>query len=125
MWRAQGQAVLAELRGAGWGGGAALRSVAWRVVVPLAASGAPPDAGAPPEPRAVFELALGPPPVPAAAVVAAGAGGAGDDARNDQETDEQTQSGPTQTLAFEMTHEELGGLFDQLERIQTQLDAIA
>ena len=114
--------MLAELRGAGWGGGDALRSVAWRVVVPLAASGAAPDAAAPPEPRAVFELGLGPPPAPAPAVVAAGAAG-GDAAAEGEERPGSEQ--PLRTLTFEMTHDELGGLFDQLERIQGQLDAIA
>ena len=112
--------MLAELRGAGWGGGDALRSVAWRVVVPLAASTAGADAAAPPEPRAVFELGLGPPPAPAPAVVAAGAGG-GDAEDEPRPGSEQ----PLRTLTFEMTHDELGGLFDQLERIQGQLDAIA
>ena len=121
VWRAHGQALLSELRGAGWGGGDALRSVAWRVVVPLAASGPPPDAAVPPEPRAVFELALGAPPAPAAAVVAPGAAGDDDDSGAQPEGGAQ----PTRTLTFEMTHDELGGLFDQLEHIQAQLDAIA
>ena len=114
--------MLAELRGAGWGGGDALRSVAWRVIVPLAASGAPPDASAPPEVRAMFELGLGPPPEPAASVVAAGAAGGDAAAAEDQRP---AGEQPLRTLTFEMTHDELGGLFDQLERIQGQLDAIA
>jgi hypothetical protein len=92
--------VLAALRAADWGAADGLRSVAWRVVVPMAGNGVAADA--PPEQRAVFELGLGPP--------ATGADGAADVARR---------------VVFEMTHAELGGLFEDLERIQGALDALS
>ena len=108
-WRLHSASVLTALRAADWGTADGLRSVAWRVVVPMAGDGVAPDA--PPEQRAVFELGLGPP-----AGSAAATGGA--------DADDGASVAPRRVV-FEMTHAELGGLFDDLERIQGQLDALS
>ncbi len=99
VWRAQSAALLSALRAADWGAADGLRGVSWRVSVPIASDA---DA-APAAPVAVLELALG----------RAGDGDAG------------TPGGAVlRRVAFECTHTQLGQLFDDMERIQAQLDAL-
>jgi hypothetical protein len=96
-WRSGSAAALNALRAADWGSADTLRAVNWRVSVPLASDSAQ---GAPPaSPVATFELTVG----------RAGHAHVGAASRR---------------IAFECTQEQLGRLFDDVERIQAQLDAL-
>ena len=96
-WKAGSPALLAALRAADWGCADRLLSVSWRVAVPVATDGSATTAAAAAKPLAVLELELG------------RSGGAGSGRR----------------VACELSHEQLGALFDDLERINAQLDALA
>ncbi len=100
--------------------------MAWRVVVPLADSDAAASEGvsdAPPQQRAIFELALGPPPPDSDGDAGAGAAAA-PQAANARDAQRRDASG-AKRVVFELSHAELGALFDDVERIQAQLDALA
>lgn len=111
-WRTHGPALLSALRGGEWGAAPRLRSVVWRVAVPLAGDGV--DAAAPPAQRAVFELALGAPGARGDASASSSAGAAA-----------AAGAGAPRRVVFEATHAQLGALFDDVERIQAQLDALS
>jgi len=96
-WRSGSAALLSVLRGAHWGCADTLLGVSWRVLVPLASDAPQQPEATPAQPVAVLELQLGPAGGPAAG----------------------------ERLAFECSRDQLASLFDDVERIQAQLDALA